>query len=152
MPLPAVRRGPPNPECAPTEKLVAVAAVAAPAPTNLVRQAAPILAPTMQPVQTVITDVVAGVFDHIFSAPEIPEQIKALIGKLQLQVLKASMQDPQILTNAEHPLRRFVDELADIGVKRPQSLSPGDPFYEHIATIVDNLHQNFEVDSKAIER
>jgi len=66
--------------------------------------------------------------------------------------LKASIQDPQIFSNAEHPLRRFVDELADIGVKRPQSLLPGDPFYERIATIVDNLHQNFEVDSKAIER
>ncbi|MFN5028386.1 MAG: DUF1631 family protein [Burkholderiales bacterium] len=151
-PLPAVRRGPPDPKYAPTEKLVAVAAAPAPALTNLVRQAAPILAPTMQPVQTVITDVVAGVFDRIFSAPDIPEQIKALIGKLQLQILKASIQDPQIFSNAEHPLRRFVDELADIGVKRPQSLLPGDPFYERIATIVDNLHQNFEVDSKAIER
>jgi hypothetical protein len=37
-------------------------------------------------------------------------------------------------------------------VTRPQPLSPGDPFYECIATIVDNLHQNFEVDPKAIER
>jgi hypothetical protein len=120
--------------------------------TNLVRQAAPILAPTMQPVQTMITDVVAGVFDRIFAAPDIPDSIKALIGKLQLQIFKASMQDPQIFTNAEHPLRRFVDELADIGVKRQQSLSHGDPVYERIATIVNNLHQNFEVDPKAIER
>jgi hypothetical protein len=141
-----------DPHYAKTERLAAVAALPAPVLTNLVRQAAPILAPTMQPVQTMITDVVAGVFDRIFAAPDIPDSIKALIGKLQLQIFKASMQDPQIFTNAEHPLRRFVDELADIGVKRQQSLSHGDPVYERIATIVNNLHQNFEVDPKAIER
>jgi hypothetical protein len=152
MPLPAVARDSLDPRYAPTEKLAAVAAAPAPVLTNLVRQAAPILAPTMQPVQTMITDVVAGVFDRIFSAPEIPDSVKALIGKLQLQIFKASMQDPQIFTNAEHPLRRFVDELADIGVKRQQSLLQGDPVYERIATIVNNLHQNFEVDPKALER
>jgi hypothetical protein len=148
----ALVAGPLDPQHAQTEKLAAVAAASAPVLKNLVRQAAPILAPTMQPVQTMITDVVAGVFDRIFSAPEIPDSVKALIGKLQLQIFKASMQDPQIFTNAEHPLRRFVDELADIGVKRQQSLSPGDPAYERLATIVNNLHQNFDVDPKAIER
>ena len=141
-----------DPQYAQTEKLAAVARAPKPVLTNLVRQAAPILAPTMQPVQAMITDVVAGVFDRIFAAPEIPDSIKALIGKLQLQIFKASMQDPQIFINAEHPLRRFVDELADIGVKRRQSLLQGDPVYERIAAIVNNLHQNFEVDSKAIER
>ena len=143
---------PVDPQYAQTEKLAAVARAPKPVLTNLVRQAAPILAPTMQPVQAMITDVVAGVFDRIFAAPEIPDSIKALIGKLQLQIFKASMQDPQIFINAEHPLRRFVDELADIGVKRRQSLLQGDPVYERIAAIVNNLHQNFEVDPKAIER
>jgi hypothetical protein len=152
MPFATVMRAPLYPRHAQTEKLAAVATAPAPVLTNLVRQAAPILAPTMQPVQTMITDVVAGVFDRIFSAPEIPDSVKALIGKLQLQIFKASMQDPQIFTNAEHPLRRFVDELADIGVKRQQSLSPGDPAYERLATIVENLHQNFDVDPKAIEQ
>ncbi len=140
---------------APTERLEAVAPaspVAPPVLTNLVRQAAPVLASTMQPVQTMITDVVAGVFDRIFEAPDIPDSIKALIGKLQLQIFKASMQDPQIFTNAEHPIRRFVDELADIGIKRQQSLKQGDPVYERISTIVNNLHQNFDADPKAIER
>jgi hypothetical protein len=140
---------------APTERLDAVAPAAPIAPpvlTNLVRQAAPVLAPTMQPVQTMITDVVAGVFDRIFEAPDIPDSIKALIGKLQLQIFKASMQDPQLFTNAEHPIRRFVDELADIGVKRQQSLKHGDPVYERVATIVNNLYQNFDADPKAIER
>ena len=152
MQLAAVARDPLDPQYAKTDKLPAVDAAPAPELRNLVREAAPILAPTMQPAQTVITDVVAGIFDRISATPEIPDQIKALIGKLQLQIFKASMQDPQIFTNAAHPLRRFVDELADIGVKRQQSLSRGDPVYERIATIVDNLHQNFEVDPKAIER
>ncbi len=137
---------------APTERLDAVAVAPKPVLTNLVRQAAPMLAPTMQPVQTVITDVVAGVFDRIFEAPDIPDSIKALIGKLQLQIFKASMQDPQIFTNPDHPIRRFVDELADVGVKRQQSLRQGDPIYERISTIVNNLHQNFDVDPNAIER
>jgi hypothetical protein len=149
QPLPAVERA--NYD-APTERLDAVAAAPKPVLTNLVRQAAPVLAPTMAPVQTVITDVVAGVFDRIFEAPDIPDSIKALIGKLQLQIFKASMQDPQIFTNPDHPIRRFVDELADVGVKRQQSLRQGDPVYERISTIVNNLHQNFDVDPHAIER
>jgi len=120
--------------------------------TNLIRQAQPILAPTMEPVQAVITDVAAGVFDRIFAAPDIPDSIKVLIGKLQLKIFKALMQDPQIFTNPDHPLRQFVDELADIGVKRQQSLAQGDPVFERISIIVDNLHQHFDEDPKAVER
>jgi len=141
-----------NPEFARTQPLPAVAPAAAPVITNLIRQAQPILASTMEPVQAVITEVAAGLFDRIFAAPDIPDSIKALIGKLQLKIFKALMQDPQILTNPEHPLRQFVDELADIGVKRQQSLAQGDPVFERISTIVDNLYQHFEEDPNSVER
>ena len=134
-----------------TERLPSVAA-ATPSITNLVRQAQPMLASIMEPVQAVITDVAAGVFDRIFAAPDIPDSIKALIGKLQLKIFKALMQDPQIFTNPDHPLRQFIDELADIGVKRQQSLAQGDPVFERISTIVNNLYQHFDEDPKAIER
>lgn len=139
------------PQFAATERLPSVGA-AAPIITNLVRQAQPMLASTMEPVQAVITDVAAGVFDRIFAAPDIPDSIKALIGKLQLKIFKALMQDPQIFTNPDHPLRQFVDELADIGVKRQQSLAHGDPVFERISTIVNNLYQHFDEDPKAVER
>ncbi len=118
---------------------------------NLVRQAQPMLAAQMQPVQNVITDVVAGFFDRIFEATDIPDSIKALVGRLQIQILRASMQDPRIFTNAEHPLRRFIDQLADIGVKRQQSLVQGDPVFEQIAGIVQKLHLNIDRDPKAVE-
>lgn len=119
--------------------------------TNLVRQAQPELSPQMQPVQAVITDVVAGFFDSIFEADDIPDSIKALVGKLQIQMLKASMADPQIFTNAQHPFRRFVDKLVDIGVKRQQSLVAGNPAFEKISAIVDIMHEKFDGDTKVVE-
>ncbi|MFN5542813.1 MAG: DUF1631 family protein [Betaproteobacteria bacterium] len=149
QPLPPVDRADYD---APTEQLIAVAAVPKPVLNNLVRQAALALGPTMLPAQTVITEVVANVFDQIFAAPNIPGTMKVLIGKLQLPIFKAALQEPQIFTKPDHPIRRFVDELADVGVKRQQSLSLGDPVYERVSIIVNNLHQNFDVDPHAIER
>ncbi len=119
--------------------------------TNLVRQAKPALVAQMQPTQALITDVVAGFFDRIFADDNIPDSIKALVGRLQLQILKASMLDAQIFTNAEHPLRRFIDQLADIGVKRQKSMVQGDPVFAQITAIVQTLHANFDTDPKAAE-
>jgi hypothetical protein len=136
-----------------TQPLPAVMARAAPPPlTNLVRQAQPVLAPQLQPAQTVITEVMVGFFDRIFEAGDIPDTVKALIARLQLHIFRAAMQQPQIFTDSSHPFRRFIDQLADIGVKRQKALVHGDAVYEQIAKIVQTLHQNFDTDPKAVEK
>jgi hypothetical protein len=140
------------PMSAMTDEMIAgLSQPAEPLPTNVVRQARAELSEELPPAQGVITDVVAGFFDRIFEAPEISPGIKALIGRLQLQTLKASIQDPAIFTDLSHPLRAFMDKLADLGMKRSTSLKRGDPTFDQLSQIVESLSTHFDTDPDAVK-
>ena len=74
-------------------------------------------------------DVILVLFNHILEDPGLPDAMRALIGRLQIPVLKAAIQDPGFIHNESHPARRLVDELAqasmgwrDDGDRSEQSL------------------------------
>ncbi|BBP03149.1 hypothetical protein TPL01_05740 [Sulfuriferula plumbiphila] len=57
-------------------------------------------------------DIVAMLFDYIFDDRTIPDKLKALIGRLQIPVLKVAMLDKQFFSKKAHPARRLLDEIA----------------------------------------
>ncbi|MES2366930.1 MAG: DUF1631 domain-containing protein [Pseudomonadota bacterium] len=57
-------------------------------------------------------DIVAMLFDYIFDDRTIPDKLKALIGRLQIPVLKVAMLDKQFFSKKSHPARRLLDEIA----------------------------------------
>ncbi len=60
------------------------------------------------------------IFDTVFCDQHIPDEIKALIGFLQIPVLKAALIDKGFFFEEAHPARRLIDLL-----NRPASRGTG---------------------------
>lgn len=63
-----------------------------------------------------VIDVVGGLFDQILSDPKVPPQMARQIGRLQLPVLRAALGDQTFFSSRRHPVRRFVNRIASLGV------------------------------------
>ncbi|MFO1217527.1 MAG: DUF1631 family protein [Burkholderiaceae bacterium] len=63
-----------------------------------------------------VIDVVGSLFDQILSDPKVPPQMARQIARLQLPVLRAALGDPTFFSSRRHPVRRFVNRIASVGV------------------------------------
>jgi len=117
------------------------------APRNLIPHVRDALGDTLtNPADRTTADVVALIFDYVFRDGSLPERMRAVIGRLQIPVLKAALLEPSFFHDSKHPGRRFLDELAEASVG-----ASGDPTYadslEIVATeIIDTLVADFEID------
>lgn len=60
----------------------------------------------------IIIDIVATLFDFIFDDDRVPTLMKALIGRMQLPVLKLALADHDFFSDRQHPARRLINTLA----------------------------------------
>jgi hypothetical protein len=91
-------------------------------------------------------DALAEVFDFVFADQSIPLQMKYVIGRLQIPVLKAAMIDRDFFLSAEHPARRLVDTLATASVAWAPEKGENDPLYVRIESTVQRVLTEFEND------
>jgi len=61
-------------------------------------------------------DVATGVLDYVLDDPYLPTEIKAVFGRLQVPLLRAALLDHRMLSDPQHPARRFFDTLAQCAV------------------------------------
>jgi hypothetical protein len=88
-------------------------------------------------------DVLAEVFDFVFADQAIPKQMKYVIGRLQIPVLKAAMMDRDFFLSWEHPARKLVDTLAAASVAWVPEKGEADPLYVRIETTVQRVLNEF---------
>lgn len=91
-------------------------------------------------------DALAEVFDFVFSDRSIPPQMKVVIGRLQIPVLKAAMMDRDFFQSGEHPARKLVDTLASASVAWVPEKGETDPLYVRIEHTVQRVLTEFEED------
>lgn len=91
-------------------------------------------------------EVVAMLFDYIFDDKQMPDPIKALIGRLQIPVLKAAMIDQAFFSKKTHPTRRLLNMLADAATGWESNLTHESPIYQKVANIVQKILDTFEDD------
>jgi len=91
-------------------------------------------------------DALAEVFDFVFADPAIPIQLKYVIGRLQIPVLKAAMIDRDFFLSGEHPARKLVDALAAASVGWLPEKGETDPLYVRIQSTVLRVLNGFEDD------
>ncbi len=91
-------------------------------------------------------DALAEVFDFVFADQAIPMQMKVIIGRLQIPVLKAAMIDRNFFLSDEHPARRLVDTLAGASVGWAPEKGEDDPLYVRIEATVQRVLTEFEDD------
>ena len=91
-------------------------------------------------------DALAEVFDYVFADRAIPMQMKVIIGRLQIPVLKAAMIDRDFFLSAQHPARQLVDSLAGASVAWIPAKGENDPLYVRIEHTVQRVLTEFEDD------
>jgi hypothetical protein len=104
--------------------------------------------PVMQaasPLDAVLVDAVAMLFDVVFDEVAIPDHLKAQIARLQIPVLKAAMLDRNFFSQSNHPVRRMLDAIATLSVHLPDN-EAGNKRLEVISQIVSQVLDGFEKD------
>src|SRR6185369_9163719 len=99
----------------------------------------------------ITVDIVAMLFDMIFDDREISDPIKALVGKLQIPVLKVAMLDRSFFSSKAHPTRRLLDLISKAALRWGRQVGRDDPIYSKIAEIIENIHNNFKQDTALFE-
>ena len=91
-------------------------------------------------------DALAEVFDYVFADKAIPLELKYVIGRLQIPVLKAAIIDRDFFLSSAHPARRLVDSLAAAAVGWAPEMGESDPIYACINDTVKRVLAEFEDD------
>lgn len=97
------------------------------------------------PLDAVLVDAVAMLFDVVFDEATIPDRLKAQIARLQIPVLKAAMLDRNFFSQPNHPVRRMLDAIATLAVHLPDN-EAGNARLDAISQVVSRVLVNFEKD------
>ncbi len=104
--------------------------------------------PVMQaasPLDAVLVDAVAMLFDVVFDETGLPDRLKAQIARLQIPVLKAAMLDRNFFSQPHHPVRRMLDAIARLAVHLPDT-EAGNARLDAVSTVVGHVLDDFEQD------
>jgi hypothetical protein len=91
-------------------------------------------------------DIVAMLFDYIFDDRTIPDRLKALIGRLQIPVLKVAMLDKQFFSKKSHPARRLLDEIAAASIGWQETDGYNAQLFLKLDSIVHTILADFSED------
>jgi len=94
-------------------------------------------------VNSLTLDIVALLFDFILDDRRIPDAMKAIIGRLQIPVLKAAMLDQSIFSNKKHPTRALLDGLAKAAMGWNAEEGHESPLYKQMEAWVQRINNDF---------
>jgi Protein of unknown function (DUF1631) len=113
-------------------------------------RAAPLSA-SLGTVDAMTIDIVAMLFDYVFEDEHIPASVKALLGRLQIPVLKVALLDKTFFSSKSHPARRLIDLLAEISIGLDESDERGGATLALIGSVVDSVLADFDTDLTLFE-
>ncbi|MDO4684048.1 MAG: DUF1631 family protein [Lautropia sp.] len=96
------------------------------------------------PLDRLIIETVAQVFQHVYEDDAIANAIKQQLLRLQVAAFRAALIDPSFFARPDHPMRRFVDRLAEIGSDPDFETEPGSPLVNDLEALVTWVLNNFE--------
>ncbi len=66
------------------------------------------------PIDQMVIDIVAALFDQVLSDPKVSPQMARQIARLQMPVLRVALADMGFFNSRKHPVRRFVNRIATL--------------------------------------
>ena len=91
-------------------------------------------------------DIVTLLFDYILDDPSIPDRIKALIGRLQIPMLKVALLDKALFSKKTHPARQLLDALAAAAIGWSENSQHSDALLEKIQYVIYRVVEEFDKD------
>ena len=86
-----------------------------------------------------VINLVAMFFDFALEDEEIPDNVKALLGRLQMPTLKIALQDNTFFADSKHPCREFINRVATISIGVDAEGSENDTLLENIESWVHDI-------------
>ena len=97
-----------------------------------------------------VINLVSMLFEFILDDRTLPDSLKALIGRMQIPMLKVAVLDKTFFSRGSHPARRLLNEIASAALGwAEQSDGQRDQLYQKIEQVVMRLLNDF-VDDPAI--
>lgn len=97
-----------------------------------------------------VINLVSMLFEFILDDRTLPDSLKALIGRLQIPLLKVAVLDKTFFSRGSHPARRLLNEIASAAMGWvDQDETQRDSLYQKIEQVVARLLNDF-VDDPAI--
>jgi len=93
-----------------------------------------------------VIDLVAMMFDFILDDRRLPDPMRALIGRLQIPVLKVAMLDREFFSRRFHPVRKFLNTLAEAAIGWGEEHAEGDALHEEASRLVARVLDEFDDD------
>lgn len=94
----------------------------------------------------VTIDVVAMLFDYILDDKNLPDAMKALIGRLQIPVLKVALADRKFFNRRQHPTRQLLNSLSFAALGWDESLGHEDRLYQKVDAVVQRVLNEYDDD------
>jgi hypothetical protein len=104
------------------------------------------------PLDQITVEIVSMVFDYIYSDRRLPDSIKQQLLRLQVVAVKAALLDRSFFARRQHPMRRLIDRISDVGADPDADLGRGSPMTEGLARVVDRIVAEFDADLSMFER
>lgn len=95
---------------------------------------------TGAPLDHMVIDVVAALFDQVLSDPKVPPQMARQIARLQLPVLRVALKDMNFFSSRKHPVRRFVNRIASVAASFDDfEAGPGRECLRRVSSLVQEV-------------
>jgi hypothetical protein len=98
------------------------------------------------PLDQITVEIVSMVFDYIYADRRLPDAIKQQLLRLQVVAVKAALLDRSFFARRQHPMRRLLDRISDVGADPDADLAGGSPLIEGLGVVVDRIIAEFDVD------
>ena len=98
------------------------------------------------PAEQTTLDVVALLFEYVFRDPSIPDELRPLLGRLQIPILKAAMLDPEFFQDPQNAPRHLLDQLAAATVGATDDDSYRKALVTVATEVIDDISRRFEID------
>jgi len=97
-------------------------------------------------------DLVGMLFEYILQDRNLPAQMQALIGRLQIPYLKVAILDRHLFAQKVHPARQLLDLLADAGKGWSEESDRDHRLYDRVKTTVESVLRDFDDDVGVFQR
>jgi hypothetical protein len=109
-------------------------------------------AKSMNSLDAITLDIVSMVFDSILDDERITDDVKTLIVRLQIPMLKVAMLDKGFFSHKHHPARLFLDSLAEAAIGWDADGARKDELYPKLEKLVTEILDGFEENFDIFER
>ncbi len=97
-------------------------------------------------------DLVGMLFEYILQDRNLPAQIQALLGRLQIPFIKVALLDKHLFARRTHPARQLLDTLAEACVGWSEESDRDRRLYDKVREVVETLLKDFVDDLGIFDR